>query len=421
MTAAPALDTAQTLCTLLDMVRTGKATTRPELGARTGLGRKLVTQRVADLLAHGLLEEAELAPSTGGRAARQLRFRRRAGLVLVAELGYTSIGVGIADLGGELLAHHEEQTDVAAVRPEPVLDRVEELFDGLLADLPRDAPPLWGVGIGVLGPVDAAAGCPIPLSLLAGWGGYPVRKRLAERFDVPVWVDNEVNLMALGEFRGTPGHQADDLAYVKLGSGVGAGLISGGRLSRGARGSAGEIGHVSVVDDPSAVCRCGATGCLNLYAGGSSLAAEAAAAARAGHSPALAARLEAQGGIDARDIAEEARAGDPYCVSLLNRAGKMLGRALAALVNITNPSLVLVGGGVAHSGDLLLAAIREEVYHLAFPSAAHDLRIEVSPLSDRAGLVGAAFMAADELLSPARLPRWIDAGSPAGLAEVVHS
>lgn len=273
----------------------------------------------------------------------------------------------------------------------------------------------------MLGPVDALAGCPIPLSLLEGWGGYPVRKRLAERFEVPVRVDNEVNLMALGEYRGNPGHDADDLAYVKLGSGVGVGLISAGRLTRGARGSAGEIGHVSVVDDPSALCRCGSTGCLNLYAGGGLLADTASAAARAGRSPALAARLEAHGQIDARDIAEEARAGDQYCVSLLTRAGNMIGRALASLVNITNPSLVLIGGGVANSGDLLLAAIRKEVCRLTFPSAAHDLRIEVSPLSDRAGLVGAAFMVVDELLSPARLPRWIDAGSPAGLAEVVHS
>ncbi|WP_151482016.1 ROK family protein [Streptomyces albicerus] len=417
----PAPDAAQTLCTLLDMVRAGAATTRPELIARSGFGRKLVTQRIADLLERGLLEEGELAPSTGGRSARQLRFRADAGRILVAELGSTSLSVGLADLDGNLLAHQEEPA-TASHGADTVLARVEELFDDLLAAQPHGGAPLWGIGIGLLGPVDALTGCAIPLDWLPsrGWGGYPVRKRLSARFDVPVWADNEVNLMALGEHRGTFRRSVDNLAYVKLGTGIGAGLVAGGHLIRGASGSAGELGHVSVIDDPSAVCWCGATGCLVLYAGGDSLATAADRAARSGESPVLAARLAAGGRVDARDLAEAAAAGDPYCVARLTRAGHLVGRALAALVNVANPSLVLIGGGVASSGDLLLAAIREEAYRLAFPSAAHDLRIDFSPLSDRAGLTGAAFMAVDELLSPSRLPRWIDAGSPAGLAAVVH-
>ncbi|MFE9438419.1 ROK family protein [Streptomyces sp. NPDC006602] len=415
----PAPDAAQTLCTLLDMVRTGTAVTRPALIARSGLGRKLVTQRVADLLERGLLEEEGLTPSTGGRAARRLRFRHDAGCLLVAELGGTGLSVGLADLGGELLAHQEVPCRILD-GPESVLARVEELFDGLLANRPSHAPELWGVGIGVLGPVDARTGSPILMSSMKSWGGYPVRDRLAARFRVPALVDNEVNLMALGEYRGGLGRGVDDLAYVKLGSGIGAGLISGGRLTHGARGSAGEIGHISVAPGADAGCWCGGNGCLVRFAGGDALAATAEHGATTGESPALADRLAAHGSLDARDLAEAAREGDPFSVEQLTRVGNLVGRALASLINITNPSLVLIGGGVANSGDLLLAAIRKEVYRLTYSTAADNLRIALSPLSDLAGLVGAAFMVVDELLSAERLPHWIDAGSPAGLMDIVN-
>ncbi|CAM5640493.1 N-acetylmannosamine kinase [Streptomyces tendae] len=194
--------------------------------------------------------EDGLAPSTGGRAPRRLRFGADAGRLLVAELGGDSVAVGLADLSGQLLAQRDERADVMA-DPEGPLRRVEELFDALLADRGPGAPPVWGVGIGVLGPVDARSGSPLPLPPMPAWADYPIRKRFAGRYEVPVWVDNEVNLMALGEHRGGLGRGVDDLVFVKVGTGIGAGIITGGRLWRGARGSAGEVGHLRVTDDDS--------------------------------------------------------------------------------------------------------------------------------------------------------------------------
>jgi glucokinase-like ROK family protein len=413
-------DATQTLSLVLDVIRNQGATTRAEVVSASGLGRKIVAQRVTELIDGGLIAEGDLAPSTGGRAARKLSFRGDAGHLLVAELGNTSISVGLADLEGRVLAKIEEPADIST-GPEPILDRVEELFDEVLnARTPKERRPLWGIGLGVLGPVDSATGAPLELALRPGWGGYPVRKRLVDRFDVPTWVENEVNLMALGESRDGVGRDVDDLVYVKIGSGIGAGLILDGDLRRGAQGSAGQIGHIRVVDKAPMMCWCGGTGCLTLVAGGIGLASAATEAARTGESPLLATWLAEKGHLDARDVSEAAAQSDPTCIAMLTRAGHLVGQALTATINVTNPSLVIIGGGVANSGDLLLAAIREEVYRTAFPSSTRDLRILFSPLSDTAGLVGAAFMVMDELLSARRLRRWIHAGSPKGLASEIH-
>jgi glucokinase-like ROK family protein len=419
-----AVDQLDTLVTVLDLVRFGAACTRPELARRSGLGRTVVTQRLAQLISSGLVEEGPLAASTGGRAPRELRFRADAAVVLVAELGATSISVGLTDLAGRLVAQHEEAWDIAA-GPDATLARVEELFDVLLAE--RAPTAVWGVGVGVPGPVEFASGRPVAPPIMPGWDGYPVRDRLAARYDVPVWVDNEVNTMALGEYRAGLGQGADELIHVKIGTGIGAGLISGGRLHRGARGCAGDIGHVTLVSEvieavPGAdrqVCHCGKIGCLEALAGGAALARDATEAARSGRSPTLARRMAETGTLDASDVVRAAEFGDPVAVELLQRAGRLVGETLAALVNFFNPSMVLLGGGVGTSGDLVLAAVRQAVYRRSLPLATRDLRIVRSQLGDRAGLMGAGFMVVDELFSRERLGRWLLGGTPAGRPALV--
>ncbi|WP_199434881.1 ROK family protein [Qaidamihabitans albus] len=420
--AAMTTDHLDSLAAVLDLVRTGTARTRPEIGRRSGLGRTVVTQRVSQLAACGLVEEGALGPSSGGRAPRELRFRALAGVILAAELGATSIGVGVTDLAGSVLAEREEPTDIA-LGPEPVLDRVEELFGQLLEEVreahPGERPAVWGVGIGLPGPVEFATGRPSAPPIMPGWDGYPVRDRLAERFGAPVWVDNEVNTMALGELRAGSARGQRDILYVKIGTGIGAGLVSGGRLHRGSQGCAGDIGHAAVADDQAVVCRCGNTGCLEAYAGGAALARDGLAAARDGGSRFLADVLAGTGTITAADISRAAQSGDRTSVELLTRAGRLVGSLLATLVSFYNPALVIIGGGVASAGDLLLAAVRESVYRRSLPLATRELRIARSTLSDQAGLVGAAFMAIDELFLPERLAHWVDAGSPAGAPELV--
>ncbi|WP_409329103.1 ROK family protein [Trujillonella humicola] len=406
-------DHLDTLVTVLDLLRTGAARTRPELGRISGLGRAVVTQRIGELLESGLVVDGALAPSTGGRAPRELRFRADAGHVLVAALGATSVGVGVADLAGGLLTHRVEPGDIS-LGPETVLAHVEDLFDQLLAGRPDDAPPVWGVGIGVPGPVEFSTGRTVSPPIMPGWDGYPVRGRLSARYGAPTWVDNDVNLMALGELYGGLARGERDVVYVKVGSGIGAGLISAGRLHRGAQGSAGDVGHVEVIEDSSVVCRCGNTGCLEAVAGGVALARQATAAAADGSSRFLAERAQHGRGLNAEDVAEAAQHGDPLAVEMLSRAGRRIGGTLATVVNLYNPSLIVVGGGVVNAGDLFFAAIRNATFSRSLPLATRDLRIVRSPDGDEAGLRGAAFVVLDELFSRNLLPRWIHAGSPAG-------
>lgn len=418
-TAGLAADQLDTLVTVLDLVRFGDARTRPELARRLALGRTVVTQRLAQLVDCGLVVEGALGPSTGGRAPRELRFRAEAGALLVAEVGATSLAVGLGDLSGRLGDQRAQQWDVAA-GPERTLARIETLFDELLAANPPRA--LWGIGVGVPGPVEFSSGRPVAPPIMPGWDGFDVRDRLAARYDASVWVDNEVNTMALGELRAGLGRGTSDLLYVKIGTGIGAGLVSGGRLHRGAQGCAGDIGHIAMTGTvPGAterVCRCGNVGCLEALAGGAALAAEALDAARSGRSPTLAARWRETGAVDAADVVRAAENGDQVAVEMLQRAGRLVGETLASLVNFFNPSLVLLGGRIGGSGDLLLAAVRQAVYRRSLPLATRDLRIVRSDLGDRAGLMGAGFMVLDELFSRERLGRWIQAGSPAGRPEL---
>jgi glucokinase-like ROK family protein len=400
------------LVTVLDLVRSHRAKTRPALQHASGYGRAVVTQRVVQLIGCGLIEEGRLGPSTGGRAPRELSLRSGAGHVLVAALGATSISTGIADLSGNLLSHHEEPNDVA-VGPEQTMRRVEELFDKMLsaADRGRD---VWGIGIGVPAPVEFSEGRPVSPPIMPGWDCYPVANRLAARYRAPAWVDNDVNLMALGELRAGLAQDQTDIVYIKIGSGIGAGLISAGRLHRGAKGAAGDVGHVAVGGYESVICRCGNAGCLEAIAGGVAIARDAIEAVREGRTSFLAARLAERETLVVSDVIEAADHGDAVAKELLNRSGGLVGRMLATLVNFYNPSLIIIGGGVASSGDMYLATVRQNVYSRSLPLATRDLRIVRSSNIETIGLLGAAHVVLDELFSRENLGRWINEGSPAG-------
>ena len=410
-TVAPAEDRLNAIVTVLDHVRTHGSASRAGLVHATGLSRAVVTQRVGELIDYGVLADGNLGPSTGGRAPRLVRFRADAGHLLVADLGATSMDVAIADLSGSILAHVQEPCDIAA-GPERILGRVEELFVGALgADSRRGS--LWGIGIGVPGPVEFDAGRPIAPPIMLGWDRYSVRDRFA-KYSVPVWVDNDVNVMALGERRAGIARGHDNVVFVKIGTGIGAGIVVKGKLHRGAQGCAGDVGHIQVTDDPAVVCRCGNVGCLEALAGGGALGRLAESAAREGRSPFLGTVLEEQGSLEAADVARGATHGDPTCVELLTNAGRLVGHMLASVVNFFNPSLVVIGGGVAGAGDQLLATIRETVYRRSLPLATRELVVKRSELGDRAGVVGAAAIVTDELFRPSHLTQWLGVGTPNG-------
>lgn len=407
------------LTVVLDLLRSDQARTRPELVAASGLGRSVVAARVATLLNAGLVEEVGRGASTGGRAPRELRLRARAGVVLVVPLGAVTTVVGVTDLSGQLLASTREAGNIAA-GPEVTLDRVEALLDELLTGLP-DAGPVYGVGVGLPGPVEFASGRPVSPPIMPGWDGYDVRARLGRRFDAPVWVDNDVNLMALGELRAGVAVGQQEVVFLKVGTGIGAGLVSAGRLHRGAKGSAGDIGHVMVDEESDVVCRCGKIGCLEALVGGAALARDATAAARAGRSELLLARLSQREHLTAADVAEAARNADPVAVELIGRAGQLIGETVARIVNFFNPSLVVVGGAVSTSGDAFLATIRETVYRRSLPLATRELRMLRSSSTPEPGLAGAAHMVLDELFSHDHLGRWLPSGSPVGRLDLTAS
>jgi glucokinase-like ROK family protein len=403
-------DSVENLVTVLNLLRSQSTRTRPELARQSGLGRAAVSRQLARLADLGLVSEGALAPSTGGRAPRSLSFRAEAGALLVAELGATSVAAGLSDLAGNLAVQHEEPFDIAE-GPRRALDGVAKLFEALLDRTGVSRASLWGIGIGVPGPVEFSTGRPISPPIMPGWHAYPIRRHLGELFGLPVWVDNDVNLMALGELRSGHARGEQNVVYIKIGTGIGAGIVCAGQLYRGAQGCAGDVGHVAVREASDVICRCGKAGCLEALAGGAALARDGTAAAESGSSRHLAEGRKVTG----EEITKAAQRGDPVAMELLLRSGRLVGEVLATIVNFYNPALILVGGGVAAAGDALLAAIRENVYRCSLPLATRDLQISFSPLGDQAGLRGAAAMVTDEVFSPAQIVRWLAHGSPAAI------
>lgn len=400
------------LATVLRLIRSGAGGTRHEIETLSGLGRAVIADRIATLTGFGLIEEGDLAPSQGGRAPRQVRFRGDAGFVLVGAVGNVSLGVGLADLSGRLVMEHHERSgiDIGAAN---TLDRLEELLELVLAEHP-EAGRLCGIGLAITGPVERANGrgsAEAVIRLAPDWSGHPVADRLRTRFNTPVWVDNDAHLMALAELRAGRGVGLQDLLFLKVGTGISVGLCTDGQIHRGARGYAGDIGH-TVVSEDGPLCRCGNLGCLEAVAGGVALAREANAGAD-GRSAYLA-KLAATGRpLTAADIGMGAYHGDRFCVEVLSRCGKLLGGTLATLVNAYNPSLVVVGGGVAQAGEILVSAMRETLYRRSRSLATQEVTIVRSELGRTAGLLGAALGVVDELFSWDRLRSWIADGRPA--------
>jgi len=378
---------------LLQLVRSGEAGTRSELAALTGLARSTISQRVDRLIEHGYLIDAGEGPSSGGRPPTVLEFNRQAGIILVADLGATHCRLAATDMAGEHL--HERAADVAiASGPEMVLPWVLEQFDEILAELGTPADRVRGVGIGLPGPVEFATGRAVNPPIMPGWDGYPVPAAVKERFDVPVLVDNDVNIMALGEYWSYWRDTARDLLFVKVGTGIGCGIVAGGRIHRGAQGAAGDIGHIRLADHQEATCRCGNRGCVEALAGGRALAGQL-----------IELGLEARNG---RDVVDHVRAGQPSAVRLVREAGRMLGEVLAGIVNFFNPDVIVIGGDVAEADDQLLAGVREVVYQRSTALATRHLELRRSQLGDRAGAKGAAVMVLEEILSAESVDRHLD-------------
>ncbi|ALX66615.1 ROK family protein [Microbacterium sp. XT11] len=399
-------DEVTSLLRIVNMVRLGEAVTRPEIGRVTGLGRGVVAQRVDRAVEMGFLEDAEYAPSSGGRAPRTLRFRAERGRLVVCALGGLHVHAGVTDLDGRILndAHHE--WDISR-GPHETLATVTALVDDLLAG--DEGIPVWGMVVGLPGPVDFESGRPVAPPIMPGWNGFDVRTYFEQRYDAPVWVDNDANLLAAGE-RARRRAQNVDLIYCKVGTGIGAGLISHGRLHRGANGAAGDMGHVPV-PGVNLVCRCGKTGCLETVASGWALVRDARAAIADGADGALAEAVATGDDLTPEVVARAAEHGDALAISLVQAAARQIGEAIAALVNMFNPRVIVIGGAVASAGELLLAEVRQRVYDVSLPLATRDLVIKTSENDTREPLRGGVDLAQEQLFE-ASFPRWFAEGRP---------
>jgi glucokinase-like ROK family protein len=379
---------------LLASLRDEGPMSRVALGERLDLPRAKLTGELARLVDTGLVEIGGPAASRGGRRstlvhlADDLRF-------IAADVGATSINVAVTDGRCEVLAIESEDCEVR-LGPTPVLGRVVDLATRVLEKAPGR---LMGAGIGLPGPVSFRDGMPVAPPIMPGWDRYPVRDELAGKWDCPVTVDNDVNVMALGERHAGVARSLDDLIFVKVGTGIGCGIVLGGKVYRGVAGTAGDIGHIRL-DDYGPACACGEVGCLEAYFGGSALARDALTLARSGRSTMLAEKLTDRGRLTAQDVGEAATAGDFAAANLVREGGRRLGHVVASLVSFLNPGMVVIGGGVSRLGHPLLAEVRSSVYRRSLPLATGNLPIVLSELGELAGVTGAAWSATDRAFTP---------------------
>ena len=369
---------------LFQLLRDGVPRTRAQLAKSTGLARSTIAARVEELMRMGLIMPVADAASTGGRPPSQFALNPSARVVLAADIGASHTTVAVMDLTGAILATRTESRAVAE-GPEPVLTWVVDAAAGLLEEAGRDIRSLVAIGIGVPGPVEHSTGQPVNPPIMPGCNRFDVPGWVQQHLQVPVLVDNDVNIMALGE-RATAWPATAHLMFVKVATGIGAGVISGGELQRGAQGVAGDIGHVRVARGSSVPCHCGNQGCLEAIASG----------------PAIARTLRAQGvpAESGDDVVALVQRGSLDAIQAVRQAGRDIGEVLTACVSLMNPSVIAIGGSMSRVGEHLIAGVREVVYTRSMPLATEHLAIVPSAAAENAAVIGAGMLAIEHALSP---------------------
>ncbi|MFG2946193.1 ROK family protein [Streptomyces adustus] len=375
---------------LLRLLRDEGALSRAELGDRLEVSRRRLLAELERLIATGYAVEAGVATSRGGRRSTLVELNPDLRFAAI-DLGVTSIDVAVTNGRLEQVAAYQESADLRS-GPQAILRRADELLAKARAEGAYEQ--LTAVGIGVPGPVSFRDGVPVSPPIMPGWDRFPVREYLSREHGCPAVVDNDANIMAVGERQAGAAHSVDDFLFVKIGTGIGCGIYQEGKVYRGKDGCAGDIGHIQV-DAQGPVCSCGNVGCLEALFSGAALAREATAAAGSHRSPVLAERLAASGTVTAKDVAEGASEGDATCIQLIREGGRHVGGVLAGQVSFANPSMIVIGGGLAQLGHILLAEIRSVVYQRSLPLATRNLPVVLSELGPRAGVTGAAVLASD--------------------------
>jgi glucokinase-like ROK family protein len=380
---------------ILAQLRDEGPLSKAQLADHLQVSRTTVAAEVGRLAELGLAQEAGPAASRGGRRSTLVDLSSDITFVGIS-IGATGMSVGVTDGRLAVRATRHRACDIRQ-GPEQVLATALELVREVLEEVGVERP--MGAGVGVPGPVDFGRGVSVSPPIMPGWDGYPVRDAVSRELGCPVVLDNDVNILAVGEQHAGVAKGARDFLFVKIGTGIGCGIVIEGELYRGVNGCAGDIGHIRV-EDFGPTCACGNTGCLEAFSGGAALARDATAAARSGRSPALAALLEANGELTAADVGLAVAQGDAQAVQLIRDSGRHIGQVLAGLVSFFNPDLIVIGGRVTGLGHALLAEIRGVTYRRSLPLATGSLPIVLSELGDEGGVIGAARLISASVYAP---------------------
>ena len=365
------------------LIRAGAVTTRAEVGRVTGLSRTAVAARVSALQASGLVVEPAEAPSTGGRPPARLAFNADAGVVLAAAIGRSRTQLGVCNLAGEVLTMADVDQEIG-IGPHELMPDIAKRLEALLDESGRRHGEVMGVGLSIPGTADTTRGCSLDSPTMSGWDGVPLAPYLGDLTKAPVRLDNDANVIVLAERRGQR-DRFDDMLLIKASTGLGAGIVCGGELQRGAVGGAGEFGHTKIPAAAGIVCRCGDTGCLEAIAGGWALVRVM--------------QQQGRGVGHVRDLVDLAVGGDPEARRLIREAGRHIGEVLAGAVNLLNPNALVIAGDMAKAYDILVAGLRETVYGNATALATRELQILPSTHYDQSGVIGCAAMILDSVLS----------------------
>jgi predicted NBD/HSP70 family sugar kinase len=369
---------------LLDLIREGAAVTRPALERATGLARATVVQRLRYLTDAGIVVERKGAETGVGRPARVLQLNTDRAVTLAADVGESVIRVAATDLTPKILAECTIDFEIGTA-PQKTLSEIVKVGRRLMKEIGKSERSALGIGLSLPAPVNHREGRVFGPSVMRGWDGFDICGFVGDQLGIPALADNDVNLMALAEHR-RYWTQVDHFLFVKAGTGIGSGIITKGRLYRGARGASGDIGHIQFNGVGAPLCRCGKVGCVEARAAGWAIARD----------------MSARGYVatNARDAISLLERGEAACIQRIREAGRVLGEAVADVVSVLNPTTIVIGGTLSRAGEHLLSGVREMIYARCLPLALEGLSVHPAQLGDRAGILGAAQLIIDAQLAP---------------------
>lgn len=383
-TKRPLLPSMGALALLPRIVASRSGLSRGHLAEVTGLSRVTIGQRLSELFEAKIITEGDELMLSGGRPRRPIRLNNAAALIAAADVGETHLHIAITDLAPSVLIEETIPFDMNQ-SPQTTLTQIALAAARLIVTLNRRIQDLVGLGLSLPAPVNFREGSVVGPSVMAGWDDFDIRGYLGKLLPIPVMVDNDVNLLAMAEVD-LHANKAVQIAFVKIGTGIGCGIMADERLFRGASGASGDIGHIQLVTEGAKLCRCGKMGCVEAHAAGWAIARDLRA---------LGYRTQT-----ARDVVDLVRGNVPEAVQLVRQAGRVLGEVIADLVSILNPDKIIIGGMLAETSDHILSGVREMVYQRCLPLATRNLSLALSKHDPQAGVRGAALLIREWAFAP---------------------